>query len=61
MSKIKNAFHDEIEIRALFDADSNLSEDEAFETLSEAGIDDISHISASLNLAFANWQNQAFN
>lgn len=56
MSKIKNAFHDEIEIRALFEADSNVSEKEAFKILHEAGVTDIAHINAALNTEYLAWQ-----
>ena len=55
MSKVKNAYHDEIEARSLFSLESPLSEDEAFEVLSEAGVDEITW-SACLNNAYAQWQ-----
>lgn len=54
MSAIKNEYHDEIEQRALFAIDSDVSEDEAFEMLDAAGIDEIKW-SPRLNNDYANW------
>lgn len=55
MGAVKNYFWDEIEQRALFNRESNLSEDEAFEILSSDGIDEITW-SKSLNDEYATWQ-----
>lgn len=57
MSKLAHSNEEmmlEIEQRALFAIDSDLSEDEAFEILSAAGIDEIKW-SKSLDYDYAKW------
>jgi len=54
MGAVKNHYHDEIEQRALFSLDSNLSQDEAFEILDAEGVDEIKW-SKSLNADYATW------
>lgn len=55
MGALKKAFMDEIEQRALFDADSGLTMPEAFEVLCAAGINKITW-SAPLNSKYSFWQ-----
>lgn len=55
MGAVKNEFHDEIEMRAMFDRDSNLDESEAFEILEAEGIKCIAWDS-SLNNSYQEWK-----
>lgn len=54
MSAVKNHFHEEIEMRAMFDRDSNLTREEAFEILETEGVKSIDWDN-ELNRAYSDW------